>query len=172
FGLQKVGHAGTLDPLASGVVLCLVNQGTKLSDYLLNDDKQYQVTMTLFQATTTYDAEGEVVESQTPFHLNQETINEVFTKYNGLTYQQTPPLYSAIKLRGKKLYEYARQNQPVTITPRPVTIKKLTLLGFTDQTITFEVCCSKGTYIRSLVVDLARELNTIAYVSTLRRTSS
>ncbi|ATZ16476.1 tRNA pseudouridine55 synthase [Entomoplasma freundtii] len=170
--IKKVGHAGTLDPLASGVVICLVNEATKLSNFLLQADKSYLVTMKLFEGTDTYDAEGKTIQQDEPFFISEQEIKNVFQTFDGLTYNQTPPIYSAIKVNGKKLYDYARQEQEVEIKQRQVTIKSLKLVDITPMTITFETNVSKGTYIRSLVVDIAKALNTTAHVTSLRRLSS
>lgn len=170
--VKKIGHAGTLDPLATGVVICLINSGTKLSDYFLNENKAYEVSMKLFKATDTYDSDGEVIEEQTKFTITQANVEEVISKFNGLTYDQEPPIYSAIKVNGKKLYEYARENQVVKIDKRKITINSLTLNSYLNDEISMTVYCSKGTYIRSLVVDIAKELNTIAHVTRLNRIES
>ncbi|ATZ17959.1 tRNA pseudouridine(55) synthase TruB [Mesoplasma melaleucae] len=170
--IKKIGHAGTLDPLATGVVICLVNGGTKLSDYFLNENKAYEVTMKLFQATDTYDSDGQIIEEQDKFEILKTSVEEVISKFNGLTYDQEPPIYSAIKLDGKKLYEYARENQVVKINKREITINSLTLNDYSNDEISMTVYCSKGTYIRSLVVDIAKELNTIAHVTRLNRIES
>ncbi|WP_027063330.1 tRNA pseudouridine(55) synthase TruB [Mesoplasma seiffertii] len=173
-GIKKVGHAGTLDPLATGVVICLVNNGTKISDYLLNADKGYLVTMKLFVATDSYDSDGEVIETQEPFPISLAEVEAVVAKYSGLNYDQTPPIYSAIKVQGKKLYEYALQNQEVEIQKRNITIQNLDLVKYdhVKQEIILDVKCSKGTYVRSLIVDLAKELGTVAHVTSLQRTKS
>lgn len=171
-GVKKIGHAGTLDPLATGVVICLINNGTKISDFLLNADKQYLVTMKLFTATDSYDIDGQITQQDQPFSISEEQVKAVVEKYNGLNYDQTPPIYSAIKLNGKKLYEYARNNQTVEIAQRNVTIKNLELIKFANDEITLKVDCSKGTYVRSLIVDIAHDLGTVAHVTMLERTKS
>ncbi|WP_031543178.1 tRNA pseudouridine(55) synthase TruB [Mesoplasma photuris] len=173
-GIKKVGHAGTLDPLATGVVVCLVNNGTKISDYLLSSDKQYLVTMKLFTSTDSYDSDGEITETQNPFEISLEEVKNAIKHFDGLNYDQTPPIYSAIKVGGKKLYEYALSGQDVDIKKRNVTIKKLELIDYNVEAgeITLKADCSKGTYIRSLIVDIAEQLNTIAHVVMLRRTKS
>ncbi|ASZ09038.1 tRNA pseudouridine(55) synthase TruB [Mesoplasma chauliocola] len=170
--VKKIGHAGTLDPLATGVVICLINNGTKLSDYFLNENKAYEVTMKLFQATDTYDSDGEVIEEQEAYDISKSEVESVVKKFDGLTYDQTPPMYSAIKLNGKKLYEYARENQVVKVNKRTITINSLTLEEFKNNEISLVVYCSKGTYIRSLIVDIAAELKTIAHVTSLNRIES
>ncbi|AEM68839.1 tRNA pseudouridine(55) synthase TruB [Mycoplasma putrefaciens] len=172
--IKKIGHCGTLDPLATGVVICLVNSATKISDYLLNDAKKYLVTLKLFAQTDTFDAEGEVIQTSQVFLISLEKLNLVINKYNNYTYKQTPPIYSAIKVNGKKLYQYALADQKVDLQPRTVTIYSTKLLNYDQQNheLTLDVYCSKGTYIRSLAVDIARDLNTISYVKNLRRTQS
>lgn len=170
--IKKIGHAGTLDPLASGVVICLVNEATKLSNFLLQADKSYLVTMKLFEGTDTYDSEGKIIRQDQPFKISQPEIEKAFAKFNGITYDQIPPIYSAIKVRGKKLYDYALQEEKVEIKPRQVTIKNIELKTVTEDSIIFEALVSKGTYIRSLVIDLAAALKTTAHVTALRRLSS
>lgn len=172
FKIQKIGHAGTLDPLANGVVICLVNKATRLSDFLLTEDKTYIVTMKLFQSTTTQDLEGEITKTQKPFKISETEIQETFKKYHNYSYHQTPPIFSAIKVKGKKLYQYALENKEVEIIPRKITIKKIKILKIESDQIQFETTVSKGTYIRSLIVDLAKELDTIAHVTNLTRIKS
>ncbi|ATZ18699.1 tRNA pseudouridine synthase B [Williamsoniiplasma somnilux] len=172
FNIKKIGHAGTLDPLATGVVVCLVNSATKISDFLLNADKQYLVTVKLFVATDSYDADGTIIEQQEPWKIETSQVEAVIAKFNGLTYKQTPPIYSAIKVNGKKLYEYARENTQIAVEPREITIQALEFVNFQNDEITLKIDCSKGTYVRSLIVDIAKELGTIAHVKTLRRTQS
>ncbi|WP_339023207.1 tRNA pseudouridine(55) synthase TruB [Spiroplasma endosymbiont of Crioceris asparagi] len=174
-GLKKLGHCGTLDPQASGLMIVLVNQATKVSEYFLSSEKEYVFKMKLFETTKTLDFEGEISESQTPFKISKKTLEEVVNKYNGYVYEQYPPIYSAIKVNGKKLYEYARKEQEAPkIEPRRVEIKKLDLLKCHKKSmeLEFRAICSKGTYIRSLALDIAKDLGTIAYVSALRRTKS
>lgn len=172
--IKKVGHAGTLDPLATGLLVVLVNNATKMSEYLLTADKAYDVEMKLFVETDTGDITGNVIKEETPFKLRKKQLKKIFSEFNGFMYEQYPPKYSAIKVNGKKLYEYARRDEEVEIKPRTVTIKEIKLKKYNhhDHTITFSVLCTKGTYIRSLVIDLAAKLNTIATVKSLCRTQS
>ncbi|WP_338984199.1 tRNA pseudouridine(55) synthase TruB [Spiroplasma endosymbiont of Othius punctulatus] len=175
FNFDKVGHSGTLDPLASGLMVVLINQATKASDFFLSSNKEYEFTINLFETTATLDSEGEIIESQKPFKITKSTIEKVVKKYNGYMYQQIPPLYSAIKIDGKKLYEYARQNKEAPeVKPREVSIFSLKLDNYNTETnqISLTANCSKGTYIRSLALDIAKELNTIGYVARLHRTKS
>ncbi|AVP49069.1 tRNA pseudouridine(55) synthase TruB [Williamsoniiplasma luminosum] len=170
--LKKIGHAGTLDPLASGVLIALIGNGTKISDFLLNENKTYQVTIKLFETTSTLDAEGEIIETQTPFAISLEQAQAAIKHFTNLTYDQIPPIYSAIKVDGKKLYEYALQNQDVEIKPRTITINSIELIEFENDKIKMIVNASKGTYIRSFALDFAKQLNTIGFVTELRRLAS
>ncbi|KEZ20984.1 tRNA pseudouridine(55) synthase TruB [Mycoplasma capricolum] len=172
--IKKVGHCGTLDLLATGVVICLANNATKISDYLLNANKAYQVKIKLFTLTDSYDGEGNIIQTQIPFDISLDQINKVISKYNNYSYEQYPPIYSSIKVNGKKLYQYALANQDVEIKSRKVTIFKTKLLNYDQKNyeIFLDVKCSKGTYIRSLAVDICKDLNTIGYVVELNRTLS
>lgn len=155
---KKIGHAGTLDPLATGVLVLGVGKATKLLQFLSADTKVYQATLTLGKATTTYDSEGEVLKER-PYldDLNEQEIKAVLKSFLGDS-MQVPPIYSAIKKDGKKLYDYARNNEEVEIEARPIHISKIDLISHEKQKVVFEVCCSKGTYIRSLCVDIAKKL--------------
>ena len=170
---EKVGHTGTLDPLAIGVLPLLIGKGTLCSKYLINHDKKYKVTLKLGKKTTTGDEEGEILEEQNINEqiLEQSNIEEVLKKFIG-EQEQIPPIYSAIKVKGKKLYEYARNNQEVEIEPRKITIYEINLLKIdkSRKEIQFEVNCSKGTYIRSLCEDIAKALGTVGYMKELERT--
>ncbi|AXK51255.1 tRNA pseudouridine(55) synthase TruB [Spiroplasma alleghenense] len=174
--IKKIGHAGTLDPLASGLMVVLVNQATKVSDFLLSANKTYNVTMKLFEDTDTKDITGKVINKVEPYKLDKSLINNIVKKYNGYIYEQYPPIYSAIKVDGKKLYEYARKNQAdqVEITPRTVTIEKCEFVNYDKKNheISLRLKVSKGTYVRSFVTDFANDLDTIATVSKLERTAS
>ncbi len=169
---EKVGHTGTLDPNATGVLPLLVGRGTKLSKYLMNHDKTYIVTLKLGEKTDTADSEGKVIEKKEVSKevFSKEKLLQTFSNFTGKILQ-TPPIYSAIKVNGKKLYEYARKGQEVEIKPREIEIYKISLIEInqTTNTIEFEVSCSKGTYIRSLCEDIAKELNTVGYMKELRR---
>lgn len=169
---EKVGHTGTLDPNATGVLPLLVGRGTKLSKYLMNHDKTYIVTLKLGEKTDTADSEGKVIEKKEVSKevFSKEKLLQTFSNFTGKILQ-TPPIYSAIKVNGKKLYEYARKGQEVEIKPREIEIYKISLIEINQiaNTIEFEVSCSKGTYIRSLCEDIAKELNTVGYMNELRR---
>lgn len=169
---EKVGHTGTLDPNATGVLPLLVGRGTKLSKYLINHDKTYIVTLKLGEKTDTADSEGKVIEKKEVSKevFSKEKLLQTFSNFTGKILQ-TPPIYSAIKVNGKKLYEYARKGQEIEIKPREIEIYKISLIEINQiaNTIEFEVSCSKGTYIRSLCEDIAKELNTVGYMKELRR---
>lgn len=168
----KVGHTGTLDPNATGVLPLLLGKGTKFSKYLINHDKKYIATLKLGIKTTTADCEGDVIEEQTIDEniFESSNIEKVLKSFMGKQIQ-TPPKYSAIKIKGKKLYEYARKNIAVEIPKREIEIYKINLINQNknDGTIVFEVECSKGTYIRSLCEDIATKLGTIGYMKELER---
>lgn len=168
--INKIGHAGTLDPLASGLLIVLVNQATKISDFLLNDDKEYIVTMGFNILTNTGDITGDIIEKQDQ-KVSEEKFKKTLMGFIKKS-EQVPPIYSAIKIKGKKLYEYALKNQDVIIPSRLIEIYDLELLNFNFPNVEIKVKCSKGTYIRSLVVDIAKEMNMIATVINLKRTMS
>lgn len=169
---EKVGHTGTLDPLAKGVLPILVGEGTKISKYLINHDKIYKVKLKLGEKTSTGDLEGEIIEKEN-FDitlLDKEKIEKIFKESIGIQ-EQTPPIYSAIKVNGKKLYEYARKGQKVEIPKRKINIYNLELISIDKEKliIEFKVFCSKGTYIRSLCEDIAQKIGTIGYMLELER---
>ena len=169
---EKVGHTGTLDPNATGVLPLLIGKATQCSKYLINHDKKYKVTLEFGKKTTTADSEGEVIEEKELQQgmFDEEIINNALKLCIGKQ-MQTPPIYSAIKVNGKKLYEYARKGQEVKIEPREITIYDLKLIKIMPEKkqIQFETSCSKGTYIRSLCETIAEKLNTIGYMKELER---
>lgn len=169
YNIKKVGHTGTLDPLATGVLPILIGKGTKLSKYLINHDKEYISTIKLGIKTDTGDLEGKIIETKKILNVSKEEIEGVLNSFVGKSIQ-TPPIYSAIKINGKKLYEYARSGQEVEIPKRNIQIYKIELLEKTLDEIKFKVMCSKGTYIRSLCEDIAQKLNNIGTMSQLQRT--
>ena len=173
FHTKKVGHIGTLDPMASGVLPILIGNCTKLSDYLMNHDKDYVAIIKLGQSTNTGDQEGEIVEEKdVDENIFDETkIEEVLNSFIGES-EQIPPMYSAIKINGKKLYELARAGQTVERKPRKIYITSIKLVNINKDKneIEFKVTCSKGTYIRTLCEDIAKKLGTIGYMSKLTRT--
>lgn len=168
----KVGHTGTLDPNATGVLPLLLGNATKISKYLINHDKEYEAVIKLGAKTTTADVEGKIIEEKevNKEKLKKESIEEVLKSFIGKQ-QQTPPIYSAIKVNGKKLYEYARQGKEVEIKARNIEIYDLKLLKIDSKNdeLTINVKCSKGTYIRSLCEDIAVKLETLGYMKELNR---
>lgn len=169
---EKVGHTGTLDPNATGLLPILVGKGTKLSAYLINHDKEYEVTLKLGIKTDTADSEGKVINEQNVDNsmMQSEKIVKVLDSFIGKQ-MQTPPIYSAIKINGKKLYEYVRKNIEVEIEPRQIEIFSIQLdeINEDEKIICFTVKCSKGTYIRSLCEDIAERLGTTGYMKELNR---
>ena len=168
---EKVGHTGTLDPNATGVLPLLVGKGTQISKYLINHDKTYEAVLKLGEKTDTADVEGQVIETKEvePSNLKKENIENVLKTLVGKQ-QQIPPMYSAIKVNGKKLYEYARNGENIEIEPRTIEIYELELLKIQNQEITYKVHCSKGTYIRTLCEQIAERLGTVGYMKELKRT--
>ena len=168
--IKKVGHTGTLDPNATGVLPILVGKATKISKYLIEHDKTYIATIKLGEKTDTGDSEGQVIEEKlVPTDLKKEDINNVLQIFLGKQ-KQVPPMYSAIKINGKKLYEYAREGKEVKLEAREIEIYKIQLLEYKNSKIKFEVECSKGTYIRTLCEDIAKKLGTVGYMEELQRT--
>lgn len=170
---KKVGHTGTLDPMATGVLPLLIGKGTLCSKYLIEHDKIYKVTLQLGKKTDTADEEGNIIEERKVEKdiLKKENVLKAIKQCEGEQIQ-TPPIYSAIKVKGKKLYEYARQRKEVEIPKRKINIYKIELLNINEENlqIEFSVHCSKGTYIRSLCEDLAEKLGNIGYMAKLERT--
>lgn len=170
---QKVGHTGTLDPNATGVLPLLIGKGTQISKYIINHDKTYEAVLKLGEKTDTADIEGKILETkEVPKEsLQNEKVKEVLKSFIGKQ-EQIPPIYSAIKVKGKKLYEYARKGVKVEIQPRQIEIYDIELINIEQQnkTIKFKVKCSKGTYIRTLCEDIAKKLDTVGYMKELNRT--
>ncbi len=167
---RRVGHAGTLDPAASGVLPVCLGQATRVVEYLSESGKSYRATMVFGVVTNTYDAEGEVVRSA-PVHLTHEAIEAALPAFLG-NQMQVPPLYSAIKKDGQPLYKLARAGVEVELEPRPVVISRLEVLEWQAPVLTLEVECSKGTYIRSLAYDLGERLGCGAHLGGLVRLRS
>jgi len=169
---EKVGHTGTLDPMATGVLPLLIGKGTLCSKYLINHDKTYKVKLQLGKKTDTADSEGKVIEEKDidKKALEKNNVENILKTFFGKQ-EQVPPIYSAIKVNGKKLYEYARKGQDVEIKPRQIEIYDINLSNIDEnkEQIEFKVSCSKGTYIRSLCEDIARKLNTVGYMIELER---
>lgn len=170
--VKKAGHTGTLDPMATGVLPILLGNYTKLSKYLIEHNKTYIATIKLGEKRETGDSEGKVIEKkEVDFNLLSNTnIKKVLNSFLGKQ-KQIPPMYSAIKVDGKKLYEYAREGKKVEVEPRNIEIYNINLLEInkTNCEIKFEVNCSKGTYIRVLCEDIAQKLNTVGYMINLNR---
>lgn len=166
---KKAGHTGTLDPMATGVLPVLLGNSTKLSKYLIEHDKVYVAKIKLGQKSSTGDSEGEIIEEKSIPEISLRKIEEVLENFLGKQIQ-IPPMYSAIKVNGKKLYEYARSGEKVEIPEREIEIYSIKLLSFENEEIEFEVSSSKGTYIRTLCEDIAKALGTVGYMSSLNRT--
>jgi len=167
---EKAGHTGSLDPLATGVLPLCFGEATKFSQYLLDADKGYETLAQLGVTTTTADAEGEVIERK-PVAVSEEQIEALLPRFRG-DQMQVPPMYSALKRDGQPLYKLARAGEVVEREPRSVKIARLDLLSLETDKARFAVSCSKGTYIRTLVEDIGRELGCGAHVAELRRTQA
>ncbi len=170
FGASKAGHTGSLDPLATGMLPICFGEATKLSAFLLDADKGYETTLKLGVTTNSADSDGEVLETrQVPEDLTAERFAQVCERFVG-DLMQVPPMVSAIKIDGQRLYKLAREGKEVERPPRPVTIFSLEVLSFSGDSARLSVRCSKGTYIRSLVTDIGEALGCGAHVTALRRT--
>ena len=165
---NKVGHTGTLDPIATGLMVLCVNEGLKLVELLTNHDKDYIAKVKLGIKTDTYDITGNVLEEKKA-NLNKEDLVNTLNSFVG-EYYQTVPIYSSVKVNGKKLYEYARNNIDVVLPQHLVKISNISLLEFNDDNFTFKVTVSSGTYIRSLINDIGERLNTLMTMEELTRT--
>lgn len=171
FGAKKVGHAGTLDPMATGVLVILVGCHTKSSNIFSADDKEYEATLTLGAETDTGDAWGRLSAQAGTFDCSAVQIENAFNQFLG-EIEQRPPVYSAIKVNGKRLYKYARSGIKIEAAPRKIFIKKIDMLDVKLPEVSFRLTCSKGTYVRQLAVDVGRNLGCGAYLSKLKRTRS
>lgn len=167
---RRVGHTGTLDPMATGVLVLVVGWATRLSRFVMASDKSYHAVIRLGETTTTYDAEGEIVDRH-PVAADLDTLREALAAFEG-TIEQIPPMYAAIKVGGKKLYELAREGKEIERKARTVTIYDIDLLAWEPPDLTIEVTCSTGTYIRSLAHDLGQRLGCGGHLIALRRTRS
>lgn len=168
---KKVGHCGTLDPLATGLLIITVGRGTKIQDLLMSEDKEYVGTMRLGEVTDSQDADGVVTETKPVPELTQEQIEAAFAKYQGDFYQ-TPPMVSAIKKDGVPLYKLARQGKEVVREPRFVRIYAHAINAVNLPDIDFRVVCSKGFYVRTYAHDIGQDLGCGAHLRALRRTKS
>lgn len=169
-GLRKVGHTGTLDPMASGLMTVCVGKATKISEYLLSGDKRYRAEITFGVKTDTQDIWGSIVE-QSEQRPSEESLEEALASFKGWIMQK-PPMYSAVRHKGKKLYELAREGIVVEREPRKVEIKSLELVHFNPENAILDIWCSKGTYIRTLCQDIGKILGCGATMSFLLRTAS
>lgn len=166
---KKVGHTGTLDPIATGVLVVCIGNTTKLCDVLTSKYKEYIATIKLGIKTDTLDITGNCIETKKVPSLKEEEIKEVLNSFLGQSIQTTP-IYSAVKVHGKKLYEYAREGKEVNLPTREINITNIELISYQKEEITFKVMVSKGTYIRALIDDICKKLNTIGTMSSLIRT--
>lgn len=170
-GVAKCGHTGTLDPMATGVLICCVNQATRLARFFLHSEKEYQAVLRLGVSTDTQDNSGRTIASATVPDFSADELRETFKRFEGPQLQQ-PPVYAALKHQGTPLYKLARLGKPVQKAARPVTIRYLRILSIDLPNITFQVTCSAGTYIRTLCADIGRQLGCGGHLTQLRRTSS
>ncbi|MEL7646860.1 MAG: tRNA pseudouridine(55) synthase TruB [Sedimentibacter sp.] len=168
---KKVGHAGTLDPNVAGVLVICVGKGTKLSDYLMSGSKEYVCELVLGRKTDTQDSYGKIVDMKENFSVSMEELKGVLKEFEG-EHMQVPPAFSAVKLNGRKLYEYARQNIAVEKPGKPVDINEIELLRFDGRSALMRVVCSKGTYMRTLCNDIGDSLGTLGYMGVLVRTKA
>jgi len=170
-GMRQIGHAGTLDPLATGLLVVLVGRATRLSQYLMASDKVYQGTLKLGETTDSYDADGTILETRPVPEIKEEDFKALFQSYVGIC-EQLPPMFSAKKVNGQPLYKMARKGKTVERETREVTIKRFDLISFQLPYVSFELDCSKGTYVRSLVHEIGEQVECGAFLSQLRRTQS
>jgi tRNA pseudouridine55 synthase len=169
---RKVGHGGTLDPMATGVLPICLGEATKLAQFLLDADKEYEASVCFGAETDTYDATGTVTEQRGTAGLTRAAVEDALAQFRGAI-RQVPPRFSALKLRGRPLYDYARAGEDVEPAPRTVVMHELVVVGWSDdRTAKLRVRCSKGTYIRSLAFDLGRAVGAGAHLTALRRTRS
>ena len=169
FNTRKVGHTGTLDPLATGLMVICLNDGLKLVELLTGHDKEYIAKVRLGIKTDTYDITGIVEEEDNNYHLEKENLVKTLNSFLG-TYEQEVPKYSAVKVNGMKLYEYARKNIKIELPKHLVNIKEIELLELDSNSFTFRVIVSSGTYIRSLINDIGKKLHLLMTMEELRRT--
>lgn len=160
YGIKQVGHCGTLDPLATGVLPIMIGQATKISKYLVEHNKTYIATIKLGEKTETGDCEGKIIETKNVETYTKKEVQSILNSFLGET-MQIPPMYSAIKVNGKKLYEYAREGTKIDIEPRKIIIYEIELISYKADEIKYKVKCSRGTYIRTLCEDIAEKLGTV-----------
>jgi tRNA pseudouridine55 synthase len=169
--MKKIGHAGTLDPMATGLLIMLIGKATRISQYLMSVDKAYEGEATLGVITDSQDAEGEMMETRPVPPLTEAQVREAMKGFLGDQYQ-TPPMHSAIKIDGVPLYKMARKGEEVEREPRFIRVMAFDLLGFAAPKLTFRLLCTKGTYVRTIAHDLGQKLGCGAHLSALRRTGS
>lgn len=169
FNIPKAGHTGTLDPLATGVLVVAVGEGVKLVDFLTNETKEYVAEVECGISTDTLDVLGNILEEQKDFILEKEKVEEVLNSFLGKSIQEVP-LYSSIRVDGKRLYEYARNGEEVELPKREIEIFNIELLDIKEKSFSFKVKVSKGTYIRSLIRDIGIKLNVLCTMKNLTRT--
>ena len=169
--MRRIGHAGTLDPMATGLLVILVGKATRISQYLMSVDKEYTGTIKLGTSTNTQDAEGEVLESRPVPEFSEADVRAALNGFLGDQYQM-PPMFSAIKIAGKPLYKSARAGEEVVREPRFIRISQYDLTRWASPELDFRVICTKGTYVRTLAHDLGQRLGCGAHLSALRRMSS
>ncbi len=167
---KKVGHAGTLDPMATGLLILCTGKATKTIDQIQGQEKTYIAEITFGGSTPSYDAESEIEEVAKFNHITIESIQKVLEDQFSGEILQVPPMYSALKRDGKKLYELARRGKTIELEPRPITIYSSKILSFESPKLRLEITCSKGTYIRSIAHDLGKALKSLGYLSELERT--
>ncbi|HEY4385912.1 MAG TPA: tRNA pseudouridine(55) synthase TruB, partial [Ktedonobacteraceae bacterium] len=168
---RRVGHAGTLDPMATGVLPICVGQGTRVAEYLSESGKAYEARITFGMTTDTYDTEGDVIRTTDASELDRATIEQLLPRFLGAQ-MQMPPRYSAIKIQGQPAYKRMRSGEEVTLEARPITITDLTIVDWQTPHLTLSISCSKGTYIRSLAYDLGEASGYGAHLTALQRTRS
>ena len=168
FNTKKVGHTGTLDPIATGVLILCIGKATKLVEVLTSNDKEYIAEVKLGVLTDTLDTDGNILKEEECI-ITKQQLNQVLNSFEK-EYEQTVPIYSAVKINGKKLYEYARNNEKINLPSRKVKIEEIELLDFNEDSYKFRVVVSKGTYIRSLIKDINDKLGIIGSMSNLTRT--
>ncbi len=174
FSLEKVGHGGTLDPFATGLLVILIGKATRISRFFIEDDKSYEGTMVLGQTTDTYDVKGKTIKSISAEHVSAKAIEDAAKIFVG-EISQTPPIFSAIKVNGRKAYELARKGQDARLKPRNVRVYEFIIEDISSEThpkVKFQTRVSKGTYIRSLAFDIGESLKVGAYLEELHRTAS
>jgi tRNA pseudouridine55 synthase len=171
FKFKKVGHCGTLDPSATGLLILVVGHATKVSEYLSKDDKVYKTVMTIGSETASHDADGEVMKEYDWDHITEEMVTSTMKSFEG-EQDQIPPMVSAVKVGGKKLYELARKGIEIEREPRKITCHSIEINGISLPDVTFTVSCSKGTYVRTLCHDMGHKMNSGAHMSNLVRLNS